>query len=211
MADDVTLPGTGAVVATDEVDLGSGSAHVQMVKLVDGTDGGTDRIEGSAARGLSVDPRPLVSFVTATGLAISTSAYAAKDAVGGLLTFANAVRDTGGTGRIESLVLVDLASNFAELDLLLFDRSPVADGTSTVTDNAVFDPVDNDLGFFIGHVPISRADYADLNDNAVASIPGIGLPIRCEATSLFGVLVARDTPTYASTGDLALTLAIAQD
>jgi len=55
MADDVSLPATGAQVATDEVDMGGGAAHVQLVKLVDGTDGATGRIPGDA-NGLHVQP-----------------------------------------------------------------------------------------------------------------------------------------------------------
>ncbi len=40
--------GAGTTVATDEVNTGAGNAHVQLVKLLDGTDGGTGRIGGSA-------------------------------------------------------------------------------------------------------------------------------------------------------------------
>lgn len=41
MSDNVTLPGTGAVVGADEVTIGAVLQQVQRVKLVDGTDGGT--------------------------------------------------------------------------------------------------------------------------------------------------------------------------
>lgn len=46
MADNVTIPvaPSTAVIATDEVDLGSGLAQVQYGKLVDGADGGTNRL-----------------------------------------------------------------------------------------------------------------------------------------------------------------------
>lgn len=46
MGDNVTIPvaPSTAVIATDEVDLGSGLAQVQFGKLVDGTDGGTNRL-----------------------------------------------------------------------------------------------------------------------------------------------------------------------
>ncbi len=49
MADNVLITaGAGTTVATDEVNTGAGNAHVQLVKLLDGTDGGTGRIGGSA-------------------------------------------------------------------------------------------------------------------------------------------------------------------
>ena len=52
MADNITLPGTGAVVRSDDVGAG---VQAQYFKLMDGTDGGTDVIPGDAANGLDVD------------------------------------------------------------------------------------------------------------------------------------------------------------
>jgi hypothetical protein len=62
MADNITIPATGTgtatpLVATDEIQV-SGTAtlaHVQFVKLVDGTLNGTGAIGGDAANGLDVD------------------------------------------------------------------------------------------------------------------------------------------------------------
>ena len=51
MADDVTLPGTGSVVATDDV---SGT-HYQKVKIIDGTAESTAAVPGSATDGLLVN------------------------------------------------------------------------------------------------------------------------------------------------------------
>lgn len=203
MADDVTLPGTGAVVATDEVDMGGGAAHVQFLKLVDGTEGGTDPLPGSAARGLSVDPRLKVVRLQATPTVSTTPAYTAKDAVGGLLTFAGAVRASGGTCRVEAVQLVDKGQQMAALDLVLFDRSITAP-----TDNAAFDPTDTELGYVVAVVPIGS--YADLNDNAVADVP-VGRSMVLNGTDLYGVLVNRGAPTYTSTSDLVVSLTILQD
>jgi hypothetical protein len=41
LADTITLPGTGAIVATDEVTFAAVLQHFQRMKLFDGTDGGT--------------------------------------------------------------------------------------------------------------------------------------------------------------------------
>jgi len=62
MADNITIPASGTgtatpLVATDEIQV-SGTAtlaHVQFVKLVDGTLNGTGAIGGDAANGLDVD------------------------------------------------------------------------------------------------------------------------------------------------------------
>lgn len=206
MADTVEItPGTGAVIGTDEVTIGGTLQQVQRMKLVDGTDGGTDLIPGTAARGLSVDPRLKVVRLSDTPV-ISTTAYAAKDAVGDLLQFASAARAPGGSIRIEAIQIVDKAQQMADLDLVLFDRTITAP-----TDNAVFDPTDAELANVIGVVPIGGGYYADFNDNAVAAVSGLGISAVLNGTDLFGVLVARSTPTYGTTSDLVVTVTIAQD
>ncbi len=56
MADTVAITaGSGTVIGTDEVTIGGTAQHVQRVKLVDGTDGGTGLIGGDATNGLDVD------------------------------------------------------------------------------------------------------------------------------------------------------------
>lgn len=205
MADDVTLPATGAQVATDEVDFGGGAAHAQIVKLASGEDGSSARIPGSAARGLAVEPRLKIERIAATPT-ISTTAYASGDAVGGLLTFSNAARSSGGSIRLESIQVVDKAQQYAELVLVLFDRS-----ITPPTDNAAFDPTDAELSNVIGVVPIGGGFYSGFSDNGVASVTGLGLAAKLNGTDLFGVLVAASAPTYASTSDLVVTATVAQD
>lgn len=55
-----TIP-TSTVIGTDEVSIGGVAQHVQRVKLVDGTNGGTDLIGGDATNGLDVDVTRLAS------------------------------------------------------------------------------------------------------------------------------------------------------
>ena len=52
MPDNVTLPGTGAEIATDEVDDGAGLRQFQVVKLAHGIDGAAAMV--STASGLPV-------------------------------------------------------------------------------------------------------------------------------------------------------------
>lgn len=52
MPDNVTLPGTGAEIATDEVDDGAGARQFQLVKLAHGIDGVAEMV--SSASGLPV-------------------------------------------------------------------------------------------------------------------------------------------------------------
>lgn len=69
MADTVPITaGSGTVIGTDEVTIGGAPQHVQRVKLVDGTDGGTGLIAGDATNGLDVDvTRDLSTDTSATG------------------------------------------------------------------------------------------------------------------------------------------------
>lgn len=200
MADNVTLNKASGTFDAATDDLGA-AGHVQWVKLRDGTDGGTDTIPGSAARGLAVDPRLNIVRVSVSPTVSTTPAYTAKDAVGGLLTFANVARASGGSVRIDSVMLVDVSQQQKDLDLILFDRSITAP-----TDNAVFDPTDAELANVVGVVPIYAGHYADFNDNSVASVVPLGLTAVLNGTSLFGVLVARGTPTYVATTDLTVII-----
>jgi hypothetical protein len=69
MADNVALPALSGTVATDDVAVNGGSsAQVQYVKLVDGTGGGTDGIQGNATNGLEVDVTRIVPGTGATSL-----------------------------------------------------------------------------------------------------------------------------------------------
>lgn len=201
MADNVSIdPGTTTPIATDDV----AGVHIQVVKLATGEADSAERLgdtDKGTYRALWVDPRPSVVRLSATPT-ISTSAYAAKDAVGGLMTFANAARVAGGSVRIETVQVVDKDQEMKDLDLVLFDRSITAP-----TDNAVFDPTDAELANVIDVVPITA--WADFNDNAVCSVP-VGTAAVLNGTDLYGVLVARGTPTYTSTSDLIVTVTVDQ-
>lgn len=198
-------PGSGRLCAVDQVVEGAETLDVQVVKLLAGSDGVNGGIvPADSARGLSVDPRLKVVRLSQTP-AISTAVYAAKDAVGGLLTFAGAARAVGGSCRIEAVQIVDKGQQRAQLDLVLFDRAFTAP-----TDNAIFAPTDAELSNVVAVVPIFGGDYADFSTNSVAHKVA-GVEILLNGTDLFGALVTRGTPTYTSTADLVVTLTLAQE
>lgn len=199
MSDNITLNvgAGGAVVGADDI----AGVWYQRVKPGFGVDGSF------------TDVSPLLEFPVVVGgyqtrisqtPTISTSAYAAKDAIGGLLTFANAVRSAGWTGHIQTAIIVDKDGELAPIDLVLFDQTFTAP-----TDNAVFDPTDAELANVIAVIPFSN--YAEFNDNAVCSRSGLGIAFKAEGTSIFGALVSRSTPTWTGTSDLIVILEIVQD
>lgn len=158
--------------------------------------GGSITVDGSFSLGS-------VSRIQVTPTVSTSPAYSVKDAVGGLLTFANAASSSGGSLRIESVVIVDKASQKADLDLSFFAAS-----ITGPTDNAAFDPTDTELLDHVGTVPILGGDYAEFNDNSAATVTAFPLTCTVAATSLYGVLVARGTPTYVSTSDLVVTIQV---
>lgn len=207
MADNVPITaGVGTNVATDDI----GGVHYQRVKVALGPNGTyTADADGTAERGQYVDPRVLTATVKVVPTVSTTPAYSAKDAVGSNMTFAGVARANNGSGRIVKVVITDKGQQFAALDLVIFNTAPAA-----ATDNAAFDPTDAELASDLceGVIPISAGAWSDFFDNAIATVP-CNLPFRCAAasTSLFGVLVARGTPTYTSTSDLAVTIFVELD
>lgn len=139
---------------------------------------------------------------------ITAGAYAAGDALGGLLTFANAVSSAGGAGLITKVVIIDDAQQLAPVDLVLFDQTFTA-----TADNAPFDPTDADLQNSLGYIDVAATDYANFADNAMAcKASGLRMPFEFQLaagqTSLFGQLAVRDTPTYVATDDITVILTI---
>ena len=140
---------------------------------------------------------------------ITAGAYTAGDALGGLLTFANAVRAAGRGAVITKIVITDKTAQGAQLapiDLVLFNQT-----FTPTADNAPFDPSNADLANSIGFIDIAATDYSDFANNAVAAkTSGLRMPfpIVLVGTSLFGQMVVRDAPTYAATDDLTIKLTI---
>jgi hypothetical protein len=158
----------------------------------------------SNASALYVDQRAKVVRLSATPTVSTSPAYTAKDAVGGVMSFANAVRASGGSARLEAVQVVDKGQQMAALDLVLFDSNP----GGTFSDNTAFDPTDADLSTVVAVIPIGS--YADFNDNSVADVP-VSRSIVLAGTTLYGALVTRGTPTYTTTSDIVVTLTLVQD
>ncbi len=136
----------------------------------------------------------------------TTPAYTAGDAIGGLLTFTDAARATGKGGLIETVVIRDNYIRDAAMDLLFYQYA-----ITVPTDNAVFDPSDADNVACLGHVVIGAANYCDFYDNSVATVRNVGISYTCNATSLYGVLVARSTPTYSATNDITVRISVMRE
>lgn len=208
MADNVSITaGAGTSIATDDI----GGVQFQRVKLAVGPDGThtadlAGRVVSGSDGAINVDIRPSRIDISQTPTISAASAYAAGDAVGGIMTFANAARAAGLGGVITKVAITDLAAQVADLELILWTTSPAG----TFTDNAAIDPTDGDLqDYFIGIIPLAGC-YSAFADNAAGSVVP-NLSFVGASTSIFGTLVSRGTPTYASTTDIEITLTIVRD
>jgi hypothetical protein len=154
-----------------------------------------------------------VKFVSVSPT-VDTSIYAAKDNIGGLLTFSASVCGPIKHGYVTGVMITDKSDNAVEYDLLLFKSSP----SGTFTDQAATDPSDADLSLMLPVINIASTDHFSLNDNGISSLSSLRSQVWAVPTSsssspgtLYGALVSRGTPTYTSTGDITVTLAIACD
>lgn len=202
MADNVAITaGTGTSIATDDI----GGVQYQRVKPSWGVDGAAVDVSATDPMPVRSQPRVVRLSVTPT---ISTTAYASGDVLGGQMTFSNAVRVSGGSGVIQSILVLDRSqAQRAAIDLLFFDRS-----VTVAADNAAIAMSDADMANCLGLVTIGPYNTAWPGTplNSIATLPNIGLPIVCNGTDLFAAAVVRGTPTYAL-GDLTFILTILQD
>lgn len=144
--------------------------------------------------------------VTATPTLTVAGAYNNNDFVGTSATaivFANAVRVTGGTGKVISARLIDRALQSVSAELWLFSAA-----VTPPNDNAAWSISDSDAATFIGVIPFGTYYASALN--SVSQVLNIQMGFSLLATTLYGCLVTRGAPTYAS-GDLTVTLAIEQN
>lgn len=200
MADNLTVsPSATFDVATDEI----GGFQYQKMKLFDATADSTTPVVYDANRGFLVNAGQ-VQRIAVTPTISASAVYAVGDAVGGLLTFANAARFSGGGLRLKQVTLIDKTPQLAPASLVLFDRTFTA-----TADNAAFNPSDADMANVLTVVPLGN--YVAFPANAVAVAPDLDLPILLNGTSLFGQLFTWSTPVYGTTADLTVVLSIIRE
>lgn len=207
MADNVEItPGSGANVATDEVQVNGGTiGHVQYVKLVDGSSDGTVGLPGTS-RGLQVLPRAdlIKTSVTSAGLTIATTSYSNGDQVGNIFTVANAATANGGYGYITGVQLINAADNIGAMDVAFFDSS-----ITLAADNAPFAISDAHALKLIGVVVIPGASVKDIGNNRIAFAENLRLPYKCDTdnTIIYAALIARsNVAIFGATTDLQLNV-----
>ena len=153
------------------------------------------------------------SFSISVTPTIGTSAYAAADQLGDEMVVDPGVADDSAHDAyvIQSITVVDKASQAAAIDLVFFD-----DSVTIASDNAAADFTDAQLvANCLGHVSITADDYIAFNDNSIATVRNVGLQLKMESGGgdgkIYCYAVSRGTPTYVSTSDLTMRFGLAAD
>lgn len=141
----------------------------------------------------------LLSTVTITPV-IQAATYDPNDLVGGKIELLDVVKHSGGGGMIQSLVLLDKASQGRTVDVVLFGEDP---DNTTFTENDPFDLDDTDVTKVVG--VIRCEDKIDIGP-MVGVVRDLAMPFVLPAggTSLFAAIILRQAATYLSTSDLTL-------
>lgn len=141
---------------------------------------------------------------------VDTNIYAIGDQVGPAVEIPNAVDDSGGTGTIRTVTVIDAAKQKSALDLLLFNSAP----TIASSDNAALDISDSEMvAKCIGRLKVVAGDYTDLANNSVGLIRSLGHLVKAAngSRSLWVVVQSRGIPLYTAATDLTLKFGIVQD
>lgn len=215
MADGIQITeGVGKTVATD--DMGA-TGHAQIMKIADGTNGGTTPVPADADRGLLVNPARRLKRVQVTPT-ISTSAYTSLDQLGDIMAITNASRISGGGGILRAVTIMCKANVSPTMVLRFFDRS-----VTLAADNAAASTSDADRAYQVADLIVAAGNWSTSengNGNQFAQIPAptgaatsynLSLPYICNATTLYCAAMITSASTFASTTDLVFSFVYEQD
>lgn len=196
----ITLPGTGEIVATDEV----GSDHYELVKLAAGTTGSAEPI-GATDLGsydaLWVDHRlnGATQSQASAGLTTASTNYTAGDVLGSGWTFTSMARAAGLGGRIKGIHILDKGDVMTSCELYI-SSTAITFGT----DNAAPSVSDADAQT-LKRIP--GFGFQDLGGCRLASLDSLDIMYFCAATSLFVYAMTTVANNFfAAVTDLYLTL-----
>lgn len=190
LSNPVTTAIDSAVGATDPV-IGAGHKRVDTLATLTPAAGDWAPAQVDSQGVLwTRTPASIVVSVTPT---LDTLIYASGDTLAtAVLSFANAVRISGGSGRVRKLVVIDNDLQSAAGELWLFSAT-----VTPAAANAAHSISDADAALCVGVIPFGTYYASALNSVSVASVD---LPINCAATTLFGIAVTRGTPTHTASG-----------
>jgi hypothetical protein len=134
-----------------------------------------------------------MNIIEVTPTVSASAIYAANDAVGGLLAFGGVKRN----GILHHVMIIDADNQKVNTDLILFSSRP---GTVTA-DNVAFAIADAaDRAKVIGIVQLTT--HLSTGTTGISYGANLSFPFKTDGTEnsyIFGQLITRGTPTYATT------------
>jgi len=140
-------------------------------------------------------------------LSLDTNIYASGDVLAATQEVAGAVRLVGGTGVIQSLVVLDKDDLALALDIVFLQTN-----VSIGTENDAVSITDTNAGQILGIVEIAASDYVDLVGSQLATMGSLSILAKAAtiSTSLFVAAISRAAGTYSAAG-ITLKIGILRD
>lgn len=217
---------TGAVKAASTAAAAADPAQVvaispnNVVKVGDGTTSlvikaaSTAAVVGDTSAVVALSPNsPLPAGSSVIGtvsgttkdiiptLAVTASAYAAGNCMGGKLTLTSAMRISGGTGTWQTLTITDAGNQKPLLDVLLFTSNPAG----TFTDKSAFPTMSvADNALVLARISILSTDWVTFGGSAYCTKVVGAIPVTAagSATLYAAMNVTSGTPTPTATTNL---------
>ena len=149
-----------------------------------------------------------VTIVDVT-LTLDTDAYVDGDVLAEVQEVTNALRTDGGSGLLQSIIVIDKSDQGEALDIYLFSEN-----ASLGTENSAVSISDDDAEKIMAKIEVGSGDYYDMGGVQVAASSNqqnLALPIKVSSgTSIWLGAVSRGTGTYADDG-IVVRLGIIQD
>lgn len=216
VGDGITVTSTDNLAQVNgvTVDVGVGAAGLGTQRVTTSTDStiGTVTAVTTLTTLTSGNVGGFTTMVQSTVVMSVAGAYATGDYMGTTTSpqsFSNAVRTSGGTGIIKSILISDKITNTnVAMELWIIDRTFTAP-----TDNAAWDLSDANMLFVQAVIPITTANWYASSAGQVYFDGTLSYPIKTEGSSknLFYALVSRGTTPAFTSADLTVTLGILQD
>ena len=152
---------------------------------------------------LAVGGHSVVKEVT---LSLDTNQYASGDVLAATQEIASALRLSGGSGVLHSVVVLDKDDQGEALDLVFLSANGAIG-----TENAAVSVSDAVADTIIGVVEVAAGDFVDLVNSQIAVKTSLGMVIEvASGTSLYVAAISRGTGTYTAAG-VTLKVGIIQD
>lgn len=139
---------------------------------------------------------------------VETTALDAGDVICDTMTITNAMREQGGTGELQTLIVYDAADQGAALDVYILDQDidlGSLDAAPNISDANALN--------IIACIPVAAADYKDVGGIKIAFINNIGAIVKAEGSTrnLYASAITSGTPTFASASAVAFGFGFRQD